>query len=137
MAALAGSSAWVAMLRQRCPRCRQGKVFRTATRMHDSCPVCGLLFEREPGYFLGAMYVSYGMSAFFLGLGMLAVHLLFPELDLSWAVLIATALYLPFVAPVFRYSRVIWLHWDHWAWPESVQRPGGEGGTGSAAGRAP
>ena len=30
--------------------------------MHDRCPACGLKFEREPGYYLGAMYVSYGLA---------------------------------------------------------------------------
>lgn len=30
--------------------------------MFDNCPVCGLKFEREQGYFLGAMYVSYLVS---------------------------------------------------------------------------
>jgi uncharacterized protein (DUF983 family) len=116
--AIRTGSAWVAMLRQRCPRCHQGRVFRTATRMHETCPTCGLVFEREPGYFLGAMYISYGMSVGFLGLGMLACYLLFPSLDLGWDVLIAGAVYLPFVPMVFRYSRVIWMYWDYWAWPE-------------------
>ena len=30
--------------------------------MYESCPVCGLKYEREPGYFLGAMYFSYMLS---------------------------------------------------------------------------
>jgi hypothetical protein len=30
--------------------------------MHEQCPVCGLRFEREPGYFTGAMYLSYGVA---------------------------------------------------------------------------
>jgi len=30
--------------------------------MHDRCPGCGLHFNREPGYFLGAMYISYGLG---------------------------------------------------------------------------
>jgi len=30
--------------------------------MNDRCPACGLRFNREPGYFLGAMYISYGMA---------------------------------------------------------------------------
>ena len=39
--------------------------------MHPQCPVCGLRYHREPGYFLGAMYISYGLAvplmvAFFL-----------------------------------------------------------------------
>ena len=27
--------------------------------MFERCPVCDLRFEREPGYFMGAMYISY------------------------------------------------------------------------------
>ena len=120
----ASDTSWlVALLRQRCPRCRRGPVFRNATRMYPACPVCDLVFEREEGYFLGAMYVSYALSTLFLGLGMLAVHLIWPEMDLGWAVLIAVVLYLPFVAPVFRYSRVIWIHFDRWAWPEEKLTP--------------
>jgi uncharacterized protein (DUF983 family) len=51
-----------AVVQQRCPRCLQGQVFATLFRMHEQCPVCGLRFEREPGYFTGAMYLSYGVA---------------------------------------------------------------------------
>ena len=34
--------------------------------MNDPCPVCGLVFEREPGYFLGAMYFSYALAVFII-----------------------------------------------------------------------
>jgi hypothetical protein len=30
--------------------------------MHDSCTSCGCDFEKEPGFYTGAMYVSYGLS---------------------------------------------------------------------------
>jgi hypothetical protein len=30
--------------------------------MQERCPNCGLKFEREQGYFLGAMYISYGLA---------------------------------------------------------------------------
>ncbi len=55
------------ILRQRCPRCRVGSIFRYSIfrgfpKMHERCPVCDLKFDREPGYFLGAMYVSYGLG---------------------------------------------------------------------------
>jgi hypothetical protein len=86
--------------------------------MNATCPVCELTFEREEGYFLGAMYVSYALSSVCLGLGMLAVHLAWPDLNLGLAVLVAVVAYLPFVPPVFRYSRVIWIYFDRWAWPE-------------------
>jgi uncharacterized protein (DUF983 family) len=58
-----------ALLHQMCPRCRAARIFRSSIftgfpRMHEYCPVCGLKFEREEGYFLGAMYISYGLALF-------------------------------------------------------------------------
>ena len=60
-------SAVGAILHQLCPRCRTGRIFRRSIfrgipKMYERCPVCGLTFEREQGYFLGAMYISYGMG---------------------------------------------------------------------------
>jgi hypothetical protein len=88
--------------------------------MNPTCPVCGLVFEREEGYFLGAMYISYGISVFALIAGTLVLSLLVPGWDLGWVALLAIAVYLPFVPMVFRYSRVIWIYFDRWAWPGRV-----------------
>jgi uncharacterized protein (DUF983 family) len=111
-----GSRLW-AILRQRCPRCRQGRVFRGVLEMNPACPVCELTFEREPGYFLGAMYVSYTLSMVLLGLLTWVLYLLLPSWDLGVLVLLACVAYLPIVPLVFRYSRVVWIHFDRWAWP--------------------
>jgi uncharacterized protein (DUF983 family) len=112
-----GATRFLALLRQRCPHCCEGRVFRTATRMNPTCPVCGLLFEREEGYFLGAMYISYGMSAIILITATLLASLVLPTWDMGWLALLVSALYVPFVPLVFRYSRVIWIYFDRWAWP--------------------
>ncbi len=108
------------LLRQRCPRCCLGDLFRTMFTMNETCPVCGLRFEREEGYFLGALYVSYPISALLLGLGILAAYLLFPDLRLEWDLLIAAIAYLPFMPVVFRYSRAIWIYFDRWASPHEL-----------------
>src|SRR6185369_9788049 len=60
-------TAWEGIRRQVCPRCRRGPMFRLPVwrgpiSMHERCGVCGLRFEREPGYFVGAMYMSYGLT---------------------------------------------------------------------------
>src|SRR5580700_10391100 len=65
-------STGLAILRQMCPRCRAGRIFRRSIftgfpGMQERCPNCGLKFEREQGYFLGAMYISYGMALFTIG----------------------------------------------------------------------
>jgi len=65
-------SAWRqlgALARLRCPRCHKGRLFHGWFGMNDPCPVCGLILQREEGYFLGAMYVSYGLSVSFLSSG--------------------------------------------------------------------
>src|SRR5467141_663442 len=55
------------ILHHRCPRCRVGKIFHHSIflgfpKMHERCSVCDLRYEREPGYFLGAMYISYALA---------------------------------------------------------------------------
>ena len=112
-----GRSRFWAVLRQRCPVCRRGRIFGGAITMNEHCPVCGIKFEREEGYFLGAMYFSYGMAVTFLALAFVAGLLLFPGWPQEAVAGLAVAVFLPFVPLVFRYSRVLWIHCDRWAWP--------------------
>jgi uncharacterized protein (DUF983 family) len=104
----------LALLRQRCPVCLRGRVYSRWATMSERCPVCNVKFEREPGYFMGAMYISYGMSIFLIVLLTLAVHLVLPELALNWAVLIASGMYVPMVPITWRYSRILWMYFDSW-----------------------
>jgi uncharacterized protein (DUF983 family) len=105
------------LLRKRCPRCRQGPIFERGWTMHARCPVCGLVYEPEPGYFMGSLYISYGMGTILIGLLMLGLHLLLPDWDLGIIVLMAVALFAPFAGVVTRYARVTWMYFDRWAWP--------------------
>jgi uncharacterized protein (DUF983 family) len=105
-----------ALLRLRCPRCYRGRMFHGAFGMNDPCPCCGLIFQREEGYFLGSMYVSYFLGTAFLGLGyFLGMSLL------NWNDLVLLAvllvLYLPLTPLIFRYSRAIWIYIDRWVSP--------------------
>lgn len=96
----------------RCPRCRHGRIFRRLLAMHAACPMCGLRFEREPGYFTGAMYVSYVLAVPVMAVCTAAVHLLAPSLSFEATVGTAALLFLPFVPAIFRYSRILWIHLD-------------------------
>lgn len=101
-----------AILACRCPRCRAGRVFASTWRTNERCPRCGLLFQRDTGYFTGAMYFSYGMGIPLIALFTLAVYLVRPGWRLWQDVLAAWVLFLPLVPLVFRYSRVLWIHLD-------------------------
>ncbi len=78
--------------------------------MRPSCPDCSLVFEREPGYFTGAMYASYFIGIFttlpvwmFMLLGGAALT---PILVVEIGMVIL-------LTPVsFHYSRVFWMHID-------------------------
>ena len=101
-----------------CPRCRKGKIFRKPfysprgfDEMYEHCPHCGLRYEVEPGYFVGAMYVSYAISG---GVALVLGFLLFyfwgdPE---GWVYAAVVAPVMLVIAPInFRISRVIWLYY--------------------------
>lgn len=110
-------SSFAAALRQRCPRCRQGPIFRGRLAMNECCPRCGLRFQREAGYFLGAMYFSYALSLPILGLLILVGHLLLPDWRIEFVIGLAAVAYIPFMPLVFRYSRVLWIYFERWANP--------------------
>ncbi|MET3114427.1 uncharacterized protein (DUF983 family) [Pedobacter sp. CG_S7] len=111
---------WHAFTHSKCPRCRIGKVFTGPTysfsvqKMNEYCPHCKLRFEREPGYFYVAMFVSYAMNVAELISAGVASYVFGLKLDYEnlWyfvGVLLATILiFAPFN---YRYSRLILLYW--------------------------
>ncbi len=85
-------------------------MFGGVFRMNPECPACGVRFEREPGYFLGAMYLSYGLGVALIAAP--AAWLVARKTD-PLIIVGATAALLLVLAPfLFRTSRVIWLHFD-------------------------
>ena len=103
------SKLW-AILTQRCPRCQQGQVFARLIEIHANCPHCQLLYEREPGYFTGAMYLSYGMAVMVIAPFWLLLYAL--GTPYVWNMILA-AVALVLASPIiFRYSRVLWLYID-------------------------
>ena len=48
---------------KRCPRCGSGHLFRRWFTIVERCPRCGLRFEREEGYWAGALAINIGIAA--------------------------------------------------------------------------
>jgi uncharacterized protein (DUF983 family) len=117
-----GRSAIAGILTRRCSRCRQGPVFRSTWVMYDDCPACGLDFDRgEPGYFTGAMYVSYALVIPVIALLTLIEHLILPKWSLFRLVVLASLVCLPSTPVIWQYSRVIWIYFDRYFDPEDEQ----------------
>jgi hypothetical protein len=78
--------------------------------MNPSCAKCEASFEPEPGFYFGALYVSY---AFTVGLFFLAWAILHffgdpPDWVYISSITISAILFIPIS---FRYSRILFLYW--------------------------
>jgi hypothetical protein len=85
--------------------------------MYERCPVCDLKFDREPGYFLGAMYISYGMGIVMVALIaalLWSVTGWWITTDTIWAVV----LFLPLAPTLTLLARVLWIYLDQTIDPE-------------------
>jgi hypothetical protein len=85
--------------------------------MQERCPNCGLKFEREQGYFLGAMYISYGLALItivVLGLLLWAATPWSLQKIALWAIL----LFLTLAPTLTLFSRVLWIYLDQAIDPE-------------------
>jgi uncharacterized protein (DUF983 family) len=106
-----------ALFLQRCPRCRLGRIFDGLFSMRDSCPLCELPFRREEGFWLGAMYCSYGLAVVILVPLYFLMQWLLPDWSGVLVAALATLPYLPLTPLIFRYSRVIWIYFEDYVEP--------------------
>ena len=99
-------------LRLRCPLCGVGRLFSGWFAMDETCETCGLRFEREHGYFVGAIYVNYVVTAVLcLGIPIVLDVLFGIPVWTQLAVAGVLAVLVPIV--FFRYARSLWLGIDH------------------------
>jgi uncharacterized protein (DUF983 family) len=98
-------------IRLRCAVCGEGKLFRGWFRMHDRCECCGFNFDRGPGYWLGSIYVNYGLTALIVTAAYFALFFTdaLPQTTVLW---LLTAFCVLFPLWFFRFARSVWLGMD-------------------------
>lgn len=101
----------------KCPKCKTDKIFQQPgnvfmlkmPKMYEKCTSCGYKFEKEPGFFFGAMFVSYG-----LGAGQMIINLLlfwsFLDYSIFTVFCIISVVSIILSITNFRLSRSIWIH---------------------------
>lgn len=100
----------------KCPKCRRGDLFCTPTFsfrqpfvMPERCPNCSQSYLPEPGFYYGAMFISYILSGWFSIFFVLFLHWVLDwSMLASFALLIAVGIF--FFVYVFRLSRSIWIN---------------------------
>ncbi len=71
----------------KCPVCNEGEFFisknpyklKKAGDLHQKCSECGTKFSKEPGFYYGAMYISYALSVAESGMLWMLIYLFFPN----------------------------------------------------------
>ena len=107
----------------RCPRCREGKLFKNPVsiklnrnmEMHKQCTVCGQPTEIEVGFYYGTGYVSYALtvaiSVATLVAWLVLIGMSFNDNRFLWW-LISNGILLVALQPwLMRLSRSLWISW--------------------------
>ena len=108
--------------RLRCPRCGANSLFRRGLKMHERCSVCEWRFEREQGYFLGAMYINYALTVGIVLTGYFVLEW-YTNLPLVFHLVLWGSVSLLCPLLLFRQSRGLWLSFDYLMDPSDHTRP--------------
>ncbi|HZR13814.1 MAG TPA: DUF983 domain-containing protein [Acidimicrobiia bacterium] len=98
---------------RRCPRCGSGHLFRRYFTLVPDCPRCGLHFERESGYFVGALAINMiVVGGVFAAVFVALVAATVPNIPV--APLLAVLVPLMLFAPILYYpfSKTVWMAVD-------------------------
>jgi len=101
----------------KCPNCYKGNIFKNPgnllllrmPKMNEKCPLCHFQFEKETGFFFGAMYVSYGIasaimiSAMAIMWGILDIHPLTVFITIAVVIVLSSNYN-------FKLSRALWIY---------------------------
>jgi uncharacterized protein (DUF983 family) len=99
---------------KRCPRCGSGHLFRRYFSMVDDCPRCALHFEREAGYWVGALAVNIAL-VFAIFTVAFVIILAFTVPDVPVGPTLAILVPVMVIGPVLFYpfSKTLWMSIDY------------------------
>ena len=104
-----------AIAQAKCPNCREGKMFpvspfsfRKLTVIHSRCSVCGADLVPEPGFYDGAMYISYAFSVALMVASLVAINVLVenPKLWMYMSAIVGLTILL--MPAMLRYSKTLY-----------------------------
>jgi len=82
--------------------------------MYERCPVCGWHFEREEGYWTGAIAVNLAVTALLIVIILVPVAIALATSQIPVLELMIASLPLPIVLPLllFRHAKSFWMSFD-------------------------
>ncbi len=111
------SSALYSIANNKCPRCHQGNFFENNNpyvlskfdKMHKKCSVCNEDFERETGFYYGAMFVSYAVTVIF-GISLFLLMCVLLNFDAVTFIIVFAILQILLMPVFYRTSRLLWIN---------------------------
>lgn len=91
-------------------------MFRGPFRMAAQCATCQAVFDREPGFYLGAIYFNYGLTALIVTVSYLVLRFGL-RMDGQYVLTGLLAFVVLFPLWFFRYARSLWLGFDEFMDP--------------------
>lgn len=106
------------IFKMKCPKCHEVDLFvhKNPYRIHGffdmpkECTVCHQKFEIEPGFYYGAMYVSYAVCVAYLVSIFVALTVLYPSFTLEFFLISGIGSMVVLTPVFFRLSRAIWIN---------------------------
>ena len=107
------------ILAEKCPNCGKGEVYKKTSvfklpLMNKCCSDCKYHFDRESGYFIGAMYISYGLAVSQGIIAFLLAYFIFNWTQPMSYLLLISAVILLFSRKNYSLSRVIFMKIFPW-----------------------
>jgi uncharacterized protein (DUF983 family) len=97
------------MFANRCAKCHEGKIFQGFMSMNEDCLSCGHHFEREEGFFMGSIILSYFASTLSI-LPIMLLAIFKYDADLIWSLVASSTVALITFLPIYRFSKIAWIH---------------------------
>ena len=100
-----------------CPKCQTGQFFKTNNpynlkkfdKVHDACAYCKESFTREPGFYIGSMYVSYALSVALMVTVFIGFVIIL-DYDMNYVLGGLLISYIILIPVMFRLARLIWIN---------------------------
>jgi uncharacterized protein (DUF983 family) len=99
--------------RLRCPRCGVGQLYEKPFKMYVNCAYCDLKFEREQGYFIGAIYINYAATVAIAVPGFFLLDA-FTGINIDQQLTLWVPFAVIFPLLFFHHARSLWLVMDHY-----------------------
>ena len=117
-------------LRLRCPVCGGGTIAQRPFRIRHHCPQCRALFQREEGFFVGALSINVVTTEVVALVIYYICLLVFDARDqFTFPIVCAAAVVFPIA--FYHHSWSIWLSLDHLLETLPQHEPGGPGQRGA------